>query len=152
MTIAQLRDKVKAAVNGVTLASPFSEYDFIEGYLSDMNNVHNRTNPLCILSIFKTTEDRNLPIADHTISLKFLYPIPESMQTELVQYSQDYYHTLFSQFDTDINSAITLLLANDDINLKSNITRSRTPYNGVQKLWLINVEFTIQTHFSCYFT
>lgn len=151
MTISELRDKIGQSVTGVALQSPFSQFDFMEGYLYDMNTIHDRTNPFVILNIFKSVDDRVQPFADHSIKLNFLYNITQAMEVEVVQYSQDYYHTLFSQFDIDINAVLLDLLSNDDINLKSNVTRTRSPYNSNQKLWLIQVEFTLQTPSECLF-
>jgi hypothetical protein len=151
MTISDLRDKIQQAVTGVALQSPFTQFDFMEGYLYDMNTIHDRVNPFVILNIFKSVEDKIQPIADHSIKLNFLYNITQAMEVEVVQYSQDYYHTLFSKFDVDINAVLTAIFANDDINLKSNITRTRSPYNSNQKLWLVQVEFTLQTFSECFF-
>jgi len=150
MTLAELRDIIKAIVVAVNPAGSATNFDYMEGYLSDMNKRHDRVNPLCILNIIRTVEDRVVPFADHTIRLNFLYNITQAMESETLAGSQDYFHTLFSQFDGDIDLVLAILFANDNINLKSNISRNRTPYDSTQKLWLIQVEFTIQTSWQCF--
>jgi hypothetical protein len=149
MTIAQLRDKIKTSILGVALQSPFASYDYMEGYLFDMNTQHDRVNPLCILNIIKSTNDRIRPFTDHVIRLNFIYNVTEAMQTETLADSQDYLHTLFSKYDTDINATLIAIFANDDLNCKSSITRTRSPYNSTQRLWLIQVEFTLNTASEC---
>jgi hypothetical protein len=149
MTIAQLRDKIKTAILGVSLQSPFSSFDYMEGYLYEMNTQHDRVNPLCILNIIKSTNDRIKPFTDHVIRLNFLYNVSEAMRTETLAGSQDYLHTLFSKYDLDIDAALIAIFADDDLNCKSSITRTRSPYNSTQRLWLIQVEFTLNTASEC---
>lgn len=150
MTLAQLRDKIKAAILATVPQSPFVAMDYMEGYLYSMNTYHDRVNPLCIMNIVRTVEDRNVPFADHTIVLNFLYNITQAMEAETLAGSQDYLHTLFSGFDSDIDLCLAIIISDDTMNLKSNVSRTRTPYDSTQKLWLVRVEFTIQTPWQCF--
>lgn len=150
MNLSTLRNHIKTAVNNAAPLTSFAAFDYMEGYLSDQNNIHDRVNPLCILNVVKTTEDRIKPFADHQIRLNFLYNITEAMQTEVVTGSQDYLHTLFSEFDSDIKLVLTYIGSNDALNIKSGITTTRTPYNSTQRLWLIQVEFTLNTDWECF--
>lgn len=150
MTLAELRNIIKTCILAVTPAAPATAIEYLEGYLSEVNENHNRINPVCILNIIRTVSDRVVPFADHTIRLNFLYHINQVQETEALAGSQDYYHTLFSQFDGDIDLVLAAILSYDSVNLKSGITINRTPYKASERLWLISVEFTLQTSWQCF--